>query len=442
MDGRCAAGVSAFGLFLGVVSQEPPETLLTIPQRDTLRSWSDEPSAAVSADGQSVVFASYARLAPGDLDSRGDIYVLDRVSGHVTLESVTAGGGRIGSDCVRPGISRDGRYLVFDCTVSRDGQPPAVAVVLRDRWKDVNKVIAGTTSGVDDNAWTADAAISEDGRVVVFESTMTDLVAGRDENSVGRDIYLFDVPTGVVRRVSLDSAGRQASEGSSFSPAVNADGRYVAFTSTAELDGDPDRSGGASAASRRPFSQVYVRDTHLNVTRRVSVCPRGAAPNGRSWHPAISGDGRYVAFVSDATNLVPGDRNRLADVFLYDTSNGSTVLVSRSVKGSAANGASALPAISSDGEVVAFQSDASDLVCARQCGAAVEDINLLPDVFLFDRATAAVTRISSDRTGGWMAPSVAPALDASGRVVTFTSRHPTDASDDQNDFDLFVRVPR
>jgi Tol biopolymer transport system component len=438
MDGRCAAGVSAVGLFLGVVSQEPPETLLTIPQRDALRSWSDEPSAAVSADGRSVVFASYASLAPGDVDGRGDIYVLDRVSGRVTLESVTAGAGRTGFDCARPGISRDARYLVFDCTVSRNGQPPAVAVVLRDRWKDVNTVIAGMTSGADDNAWTADAAISEDGRVVVFESTMTDLVPGRDENSVGRDIYLFDVPTGVLRRVSLDIAGRQSPVGSSFSPAVSADGRYVAFTSTAELDGAPDKP----AAARRPFSQVYVRDTHLNVTRRVSVCPRGAAPNGRSWHPAISGDGRYVTFVSDATNLAPGDKNRLADVFLYDTSTGATVLVSRTVKGSAANGASALPAISADGEVVAFQSDASDLVCARQCGDAVEDINLLPDVFLFARATAVVTRISGDATGGWMSPSVAPALDASGRLVTFTSRHPTDASDDRNDFDLFVRLPR
>ena len=91
--------------------------------------------------------------------------------------------------------------------------------------------------------------------------------------------------------------------------------------------------------------------------------------------------------------------------------------------------------------MVAFQSDASDLVCAGKCPAAVEDINLLPDVFLFDRATAVVSRISADRTGGWMAPSVAPALDGSGRVVTFTSRHPTDAADDRNDFDLFVRVP-
>lgn len=442
MDGRCAAGVSAFGLFLSVAPQEPSETLLTIPQQDTIRSWSDDPSAAVSADGRTIVFVSYARLAPGDLDTRTDIYTLDRVSGRVTLESVTATAGRIGHDCARPGISRDGRSLVFDCLVPRDGQFPAMSVVLRDRVEDVTRVIAGAKSGADENAWTADAAISEDGRTVVFESTMTDLVAGRDENSVARDIYLFDVPSGVVRRVSVDNAGRQSPEGASYSPAVSADGRYVAFTSTAGLDGPVTAPSGASAELRRSFSHIYVRDTHLNVTRRVSVCPRGAVPNGRSWHPAISGDGRYVAFVSNATNLVPGDRNRSADVFLYDTSQGSTVLVSHKVKGGAANGASALPAISADGSVVAFQSDASDLVCARQCGATIEDINLLPDVFLFDRATTAVTRVSADRTGGWMAPSVAPALDASGRVVTFTSRHPTDASDDRNDFDLFVRIPK
>jgi len=440
MDGRRAAGLSALGFFLGVVPQESAETLLTIPQQDVLRSWNDEPSAAVSADGRWVAFASYAKLAPGDLDDRGDIYVLDRVSGRVTLESVTTGGRRIGVDCSRPAISRDGRYLVFDGAIARDGQPPAVAVVLRDRWEDVNTVLAGFGTAGDDNEWTADAAISGDGRVVVFESTLRNLVTGRDENSVGRDIYSVDVASGVVRRVSVDSGGRQSEAGASFTPAVNADGRYVAFTSTAELETVPGSVASGSAVSRRPLSQVYVRDTRLNVTRRVSVCPGGAIPNGRSWHPAISGDGRYVAFVSDATNLVPGDRNGSADVFLFDTITGSTVLVSRNTKGNAANGVSTLPAISADGTAVAFQSDASDLVCARQCAATVEDINLLPDVFLFDRATAIVTRISGDRTGGWMAPSVAPALDAGGRVVTFTSRHPTDASDNRNDFDLFVRV--
>jgi Tol biopolymer transport system component len=454
MCGRGVAGFAGLGLFLGAVPQEPPSTLLTIPQQDSIRSWSDDPSAAVSADGRSIAFVSFARLTPQDLDDHADIYVLDRVSGRVTLESVTADGRRIGANNGRPDISRDGRYLVFDATVARDGQVESIAVVIRDRWENVTKVVGPARSGAAENEWSGNAAISEDGRVVVFESTITDLLADRDQNGVRRDIYLFDVPTGVLRRVSVDNAGLQSPVGSSYSPAVSADGRYVAFTSTAELDAGPGAPGassggagvkaggtaGASDTSRRPLSQVYVRDTVLNVTRRVSVCPRGAAPDGRSWHPVISGDGRYVAFVSDATNLVSGDRNRSPDVFLYDTQAESTVVISRSAKAGTANGASSLPAISGDGRVVAFHSEASDLVCGK-CRPAVEDINLLPDVFLFDRASAVMTRISHDTTGGWMEPSVAPALDAGGHVVAFTSRQPTDARDDRNDFDLFVRVP-
>jgi Tol biopolymer transport system component len=440
MDGRRAAGLSALGLVLGVAPQEPAEVLVTIPQRDVLRSWSDEPSAAVSADGRWVAFSSYARLAPGDADDRGDIYVLDRVSGRVTLESVNGSGRRIAVDCSRPSISRDGRYLVFDGSIFREGQAPAVAVVLRDRWEDVTTLVAATGHAGEDNAWAADAAISEDGGVVVFESTVTNLVPGRDENGIGRDIYMFEVASRALRRVSVDSAGRQGGTGASYSPTVSADGRYVAFTSTADFDAEPGQGVEAPAAPTRALSHVYVRDTRRNVTRRVSMGAGGAVPNGRSWHPVVSGDGRYVAFVSAATNLVAGDRNRSADIFLCDTIAGSTALVSRNAKGNPANGASGLPAISFDGSRVAFQSEASDLVCARQCASVVEDINLLPDVFLFDRATAAVARVSGDRTGGWMAPSVGAAVDAAGRVVTFTSRHPTDATDNRNDFDLFVRV--
>jgi Tol biopolymer transport system component len=384
---------------------------------------------------------SYARLAPGDLDERSDIYVLDRGTGRVTLESVAADGARIGHDCVRPGISGDGRYVVFESTISRGGLPPATVVVVRDRWTDANTAVPGAIPGGPRSESSGSAAISADGRVVVFESTVTDLVPGVDANGGGRDIYLFEVDTGALRRVSVDSAGRQPSAGSSYSPSVSADGRYVAFTSTGGLDGLATASAppGASHA-RRPFSHVYVRDTHLNVTTRVDVCPRDAAPDGRSWHGAVSGDGRHVAFVSDATNLVTGDRNRSADVFLFDRSTGSTALVSRGARGGSANGASGLPAISADGRVVAFHSDASDLVCARQCPQASEDINLLPDVFLFDRSSGGVTRISGDGTGGWMAPSVGAALDGTGRVVTFSSRHPTDTTDDRNDFDLFMRV--
>jgi TolB protein len=144
-------------------------------------------------------------------------------------------------------------------------------------------------------------------------------------------------------------------------------------------------------------------------------------------------------FASEATNLVPGDRNRSADVFLRDLRTHSAVLISRSASGGAANGRSGNPVVSADGRFVAFQSQASDLICARRCPAAVEDINLLSDVFLFDRVTGLMIRISAG-PAGWAEESAAPQIDAAGDVIAFTSRHPIDAQDDRNDFDLFVRV--
>jgi Tol biopolymer transport system component len=154
----------------------------------------------------------------------------------------------------------------------------------------------------------------------------------------------------------------------------------------------------------------------------------------------MSAGGRYVAFVSAATNLVAADRNGSPDVFIADLHAGMTELVSRSATSGTGNGPSGAPAVSSDGRFVAFQSEASDLVCGQRCAADDEDINLLPDVFVLDRQTRAIVRVSRDVTGGWMEPSGGPALDAAGTVVAFSSRRPIDPSDRSNDFDLFVRA--
>jgi len=143
-----------------------------------------------------------------------------------------------------------------------------------------------------------------------------------------------------------------------------------------------------------------------------------------------------VAFVSDAGNVVQRDKNDSADVFLRDLELRTTTLVSRSASGGAANGPSGQPAISADGEVVAFQSDASDLICSR-CNPSNRDINLVSDVFLFYRASGTIQSVSTGKQP-WMDPSISPAIDDIGTVVAFSSRHPMDAHDDANDFDLFV----
>jgi Tol biopolymer transport system component len=361
--------------------------------------------------------------------------VLDRTTGRVTLESLTPEGQVLPGDSAYPRLSGDGRYLVFETALSvGDGTVMGTEIVLRDRVQNTTRRVSRGTSEGRVPESSRGPAISEDGRVVAFASGATDLVAGRDENGTKEDDYLFEVTTGLVRRISVDSQGVQRPDGASFAPSVSADGRYVAFTSTATLDG-----GEARSSSGRPVASVYVRDLRLGVTERVSVCPDGMLPDGGSSDPAISRDGRYVAFASEATNLVPGDRNRSADVFLRDLRTHSSVLISRSASGGAANGRSGNPAVSADGRFVAFQSQASDLICARRCPAAVEDINLLSDVFLFDRVNGAMIRISAG-PDGWAEESAAPQVDAAGDVIAFISRHPIDERDINNDFDLFIRV--
>ena len=189
---------------------------------------------------------------------------------------------------------------------------------------------------------------------------------------------------------------------SSVAPSTSSDGRYVAFSSKRQAPGSIGES---------PL--VFVRDTTLGVTRLV----------GAGWSPSLSGDGRFVAFV--------GYSNRVPHIFVADLIAGTTRVITNSVRRGLANGQSAQPAMSSNGRFVAFQSEANDLV-------ALEDFNLLWDVFVLDRTTNAITRLSGDQGEAWMEPSSGPSIDGTGSVVAFSSRHPTDASDKRNDFDLYV----
>ena len=159
-----------------------------------------------------------------------------------------------------------------------------------------------------------------------------------------------------------------------------------------------------------------------------------------------------MAFISEASNLLDDDGNRAADVFLYDREADALSWVSRAADGSSAGGESAWPDISGNGRFVAFQSDAANLICAGKSGACAhsagvgqnpqpgDDINLLWDVFLFDRNSRRTVRISEDELGGWMESSVGPALDAMGQAIAFSSRHAVAPSDGAGDFDLFVRA--
>jgi Tol biopolymer transport system component len=435
----CAwAGAAAATVLLQMAVPQQP-VLLTIPQRDAWAVVTGPPQASVSADGRYVALASYARLLPADTNDHADIYVLDRETGNATLESATADGDVLTGDSTYPRLSGDGTYLVFQTVVTRPGRTgPETDIVVRNRIRNTATRVSRDTPRRDAIV-SRHAAISEDGRVVVFASASTDLVEGADENGTSEDVFAFDTTTHTLRRISLDGSGRQVPVGASFSPSISGDGRYVAFTSTANLDDE--QSAATAHPHRERLARVFVRDLVLGMTTCASVGTSRTGLDGASNHPSISRDGRYVAFVSEARTLARRDRNRSSDVFVRDMEEHSTTLVSRGAGGGTANGASGNPAISADGRFVAFQSDASDLICARRCDPAREDTNLLSDVFLLDRLTDEMTWISKGPSGGWPEQSGGPQVDATAAIVTFTSRHPIDDRDVRNDYDLFVRVP-
>jgi len=416
--------------------------LLTAPQRDAVRPRTAPATADVSADGRYIAFASYAALVPADTGDRADIYVLDRQTGAVTLESFGADGRLLPGDTGHPRLSGDGRYVVFDTAVIADAEgTPTLQVFLRDRVAGTTRLLSAAPDGRVPNGRSGDPAISADGTAVVFSSSATDLVTGRDENGPGLDVYLYEVGTEKLRRISVDSRGLQRSQGSSYAPSVSGTGQYVAFVSTADLPDSHDtlRVSPPSIAPK-PFGHIYVRDVRAGTTARITEPGPGIPANGGSWAPAISADGRHVAFASVADNLVLRDRNRAADVFVHDRQAATTTLVSRSARRGSANGASINPAISADGRVVAFQSDGSDLICAGRCRPGDEDINLLFDVYVYDRQAASMRRLSGSRSGGWLEESGGAATSADGNVIVFTSRHPIDRKDAGNDFDLYVAV--
>ena len=414
-----------------------PGPFITVAQRDAYLSARAPRSADISADGRSVAFESRARLVASDQDDRPDIYVLDRTTSLVTLESAMADDG---SEFTHPRLSGDGRFVVFEWRQAQSLNSPRADVVLRDRLTGTNRTLTMTPRNQSPFGWSRGPDISDDGRVVAFSSASTTLADGPDVNGSREDVYVVRLPEGTISRVSLTSSGVQPDVGDSILPSISADGRWIAFASTAPLgDDQPPRSH-----REKPLRQVYLRDAIAGRTTRVTRALNRAAPNGNSSLPAISADGRHVVFVSEASNLLVGDDNSTSDVFLYDRETGAISWVSRAADGQSAGGESTSPVISGDGRFVAFQSDAANLVCIRRPGCAslasdFDDINLVWDVFVLDRELGRIVRASEDELGGWMEVSAAPALGSSGQLLAFSSRHPVDATDLAGDWDLFVR---
>ncbi len=228
-----------------------------------------------------------------------------------------------------------------------------------------------------------------------------------------------------ISRVSVDSAGMEVIGGNSVEPSISWDDRYVAFQSAAFnlVVGDNNLS-----------DDIFVHDTVTATTTRVSVGSAGVEGNSNSFRPSISGDGRFVAFGSRASNLVAVDTNGSDDIFVRDTVAATTTRVSVDSAGAEGNFSSFDPSISGDDRYVAFRSTAFNLV--------VGDNNLSDDIFVHDTVTGATTRVSVDSAGmEGNFSSFEPSISWDGSYVAFQSTASNLVTGDTNLSDDIFRAP-
>lgn len=348
----------------------------------------------ISANGRYVAFSSQAsNLVPGDSNGSNDVFIHDRDTGQIQRVSVSNTGFQGDGSSNGPiGISDDGRFVSFVSYATNlvTGDTNGMwDVFVRDRLNNTISRVSVSSSGTQSDGWSLACSISGDGRWVVFDSTASNLVQGDTNNR--RDIFLHDRLLGMTTRISVSSSGVQGNLDSGY-PSISTDGRVVVFESEATNLVPDDLN------SRQ---DIFLHEVPTSQTRRVSVSTLGTDPNRSSRHARCNRDGRYVVFSSEATNLVPSDTNGRFDVFLRDTRAGHTLRVSVSSGQGQGNGHSWWPGISENGSLVAFSSQATNLVAG--------DSNGWEDVFCH----VPLARVSGVVTlGGFVGPMSGADLEA------------------------------
>jgi Tol biopolymer transport system component len=386
-------------------------------------------------------------------------------------------------------VGDDGRHVLFSSTAGDlvsgdDNRLPDVFV--RDLEAGTTTLVSGNAARTGGgNGGSSGVAMSHGGRYVLFDSYAGDLVADGIDRDSDNDVYLRDTRTSVTQLVSVNLEGFSTA-GFSWATAITPSGRYVLFSSLASDLTMEDGNGltdvflrdvqagvtelvSVNAAGNRSadglsrgsavtpngrfvlfvseagdlvsmptgnWQQVYVRDRQTGTTRLVSVNAAGtAAAIGQSFEPAITPDGRYVVFNSTAFDLVAGDFNNAIDVFVRDLTAGTTTLVSRNASGTGSgNDSSVAGGLSADGRYVLFASDASDLVS--------NDGNGRTDLFRRDLQTGSTVLVSVDAagTGSGNGRSGAGTMSADGLTVAFSSEASNLVAGDANGWnDVFVR---
>ncbi len=427
-------------LLMGTVSaaDNPIERISVSSAGGQGNNFSWEPT--LSQDGRFVAFQSAAtNLVAGDTNGKIDCFERDRLTGQTIRISVSSAGVQGNGDCVKyisPKISWDGRYVVFasDATNLIAGMTiPNRQVYVHDRITGTTSLVSADSSGVPAGGAVTDnfgPAISGDGRYIVFMSAATNLVL--NDTNGAYDVFRHDMQTGTTERASVGILGFQADGGSYIRGpnSISSDGRYIVFESDAtNLVFGSDANG---------MQDVFIRDMQLGINELVSVDSGGSQGNQPGGGPAMSADGRYVAFISSATNLDVDAVNGLTQAFLRDRTAGTTILLSMSNDGSTANdNVLTYPVISGDGRFVMFESPATNLVSG--------DTNGKTDIFLRDWMNGQTIRVSLSAAGvqGNDESSWGEAVSADGRYIAFSSQAGNLVPGDTNGYaDAFVALNR
>ncbi|NEY35329.1 hypothetical protein GTU99_24670 [Streptomyces sp. PRKS01-65] len=414
--GGCATALPAASAEAAGEERRPRTGIVSTAADGTVGD-SDSGTARISANGRYVAFDSWsANLVPGDTNGINDVFVKDRRTGAVERINVAADGTQAGTASIAFSISGNGRYVAFD---SLDGglipgdTPDSEDIFLRDRRTGRTEILIGPGP---EGSFTYAPSLSADGRYVAFTSSRSDLVAG-DTNGQS-DAFVHDRWKKTTRRVSVATDGTEGG-GRSASEAISADGTRIAFTSArrlgtgaqepgadqkrprsryfyvhdtrtgrttpavVDLDGEetplngdvglsPD---GRYALFSSPYANLvpgdtngardhFARDLATGVTHRLSVAHDGAEPDGDAvtGRPRLSADNRYAAFVSTASNLVPGDTNGVADAFVRDLRTGEVRRADVADDGTQSNGRTGFVDMDASGRTVTFDSGADNLV--------------------------------------------------------------------------------
>jgi Tol biopolymer transport system component len=364
---------------------------------------------SLSADGRFVAFAHIAALAPEDTNGLDDVYVRDRNAGTTFLASRTSSGGIANDESRFPSIDDVGRCVVFTSRATNlvPGDTNATYdAFVRDTHAGTTERVSIATDGTQANAIIDGVGISGDGRYVMFSTVASSLVPG-DTNGES-DVFVHDRALHTTERVSVASDGSQANAASiaafQLERVMSADGRYVVFASLASNLAANDGNG-------KPDD--FLRDRLLGTTELVDLAMNGNSPVNGGGASTISRDGTRLAFTSISDDIVPGDTNGFGDAFVRDRVAGTVVLASVDSSGAQSNAGCGNARLSRDGNVVVFDSFATNL--------APGDTNSKSDVFVHEIASGTTERASLKTSGAQYTifDVGASSLSGDGRIVTF-----------------------